>query len=386
MNRVSPGTMTVVIFAILVGLGGAFLVRQQMGQPQLPPLSDINLKGGEKKIIVPVAGVDLQKGRKLAIHDIVIHQFTPEQFAKSQYAGKPFMSNTNLIFERVVNSDLPKGSLFLPENFYPDGYGPGVADRLQPGFRAVTVPIESIGAVTGFAEPGSIVDVLFRAEEKEDRPEVTMTLLEQIEVLALADNIMTGQKTDLETKASVTLAVTPAQAKILKVVEGRGEISLTLRNPEDDFQNFEFAPVNLNGGTVQNGHDLSNADLVNYVSFNSSAANTSSANSSSTASSSSSSSSSKSGANSGAELLGSMNLILDDASERVTMDDLLGLSSKTQKKQMAVFSGGSRTVLEFEEVEEDPLILRRGKRVQTPIAGRPSIPRNTEQVTMDYLP
>ncbi|MDA7503649.1 Flp pilus assembly protein CpaB [bacterium] len=370
MNRVSPGTMTVVIFAILVGLGGAFLVRQQMGQPQLPDLSDINLKGTQKTITVPVASVDLQKGRKLAIHDIVIHQFTPEQFAKSKFAGQPFMSNTNLIFERVVNSDIEKGSLFLPNDFYAEGFGPGVAERLQPGFRAVTVPIENVGAVTGFALPGSIVDVLFRSNPEGDRQEITMTLLEQVEVLALADNVMAGQKTDLASEGSVTLSVTPAQAKVLKVVEGRGEISLTLRNPEDDFQNFEFAPVNLNGRTVSNGRPT-NGELLNFASMTSS----------------SSSNSSSSGTNSGADLMGSMEMILDDASERVTMDDLLGISTNAKKKELAIYSGGAKTVLEFEEdVEESNHILHRGKRVQTPIAGRPRISRSKENVTMDYLP
>lgn len=378
MNRVSPGTMTVVIFAILVGLGGAFLVRQQMGQPQLPDLSDINLKGTQKKIIVPVAGVDLQKGRKLAIHDIVIHQFTPEQFAKSKFAGQPFMSNTNLLFDRVVNEDIEKGSLFLPNNFYAEGFGPGVAERLQPGFRAVTVPIENVGAVTGFALPGSIVDVLFRSNPEGDRQEITMTLLEQVEVLALADNVMAGQKTKMASQGSVTLSVTPAQAKVLKVVEGRGEISLTLRNPEDDFQNFEFAPVNINGRTVSNERPT-NGELLDFVSLTSSSA--------ANKSSSSSSSSSSSGTNSGADLMGSMEMILDDASERVTMDDLLGISTNAKKKELAIYSGGAKTVLEFEEnVEESNHILHRGKRVQTPIAGRPRISRSKENVTMDYLP
>lgn len=378
MNRVSPGTMTVVIFAILVGLGGAFLVRQQMGQPQLPPLSDIGLNSGPKKIIVPVAGVDLQKGRKLAIHDVVIHQFTPEQFAKSEFAGKPFMSNTKQIFTRTINQDLAKGSLFLPDNFYPEGFGPGVAERLQPGFRAVTVPIENVGAVTGFALPGSVVDVLFRSRPEGERPEVTMTLLEQVEVLALADNVMSGRRSEITTGGSVTLAVTPAQAKVLKVVEGRGEISLTLRNPEDDFNNFEFAPVNLDGRTVSNGRSPLNMELQNLVSLTTSSTNSSS---------SSSSSSSKSGANAGADVMGSMDMILDDASERVTMDDLLGIPANPEKKQMSVYKGGSREVHEFAEVSaEANLLLQRGKRVQTPIAGRPGIRRSEENVTMEYLP
>ncbi|WP_417850768.1 Flp pilus assembly protein CpaB [Thalassoglobus sp.] len=374
MNRVSPGTMTVVIFAILVGLGGAFLVRQQMNQPKLPPLSDIGLKTGPKKIIVPIASVDLEKGREISLHDIVIHQFTPEEFAKSKYAGQPFIGNTNYVIDRMLNQDMPKGSLFLPEHFYGEGFGPGVVDRLQPGFRAVTVPIQNIGAITGFADPGSIVDVLFRSNPEGERPSVTMTLLEQVEVLALEKSVLTGKRIEFSNDGSVTLAVTPAQAKMLKVVEGHGEISLTLRNP-DDFGNFEFAPVNLDNQVQRN-----KLENLEQVMFNS-AANLNSA-----ASSASSSSSASSAKSSSAEF-GSMNLVLEDASERVTMDDLLGLEANPDKKQLTLYRGGSREVVEFEEHAEDKsAVLRTGKRVQTPIAGRVPTRRNQENVSLDYLP
>ncbi len=375
MNRVSPGTMTVVIFAILVGLGGAFLVRQQMNQPKLPPLSDIGLKTGPKQIVVPIASVDLEKGRELTLHDIVVHRFTPEEFAKSKFAGQPFIGNTNYLFERMLNQDMPKGSLFLPEHFYGEGFGPGVADRLQPGFRAVTVPIQNVGAITGFADPGSIVDVLFRSNPEGERPSVTMTLLEQVEVLALEKSVLTGKRIEFSNDGTVTLAVTPAQAKMLKVVEGHGEISLTLRNP-DDFGNFEFSPVNL-----ENQVQSDKLEMLEQVMFNS-AANVNTTNSSASSSSSSSSSSKSSGAD-----FGSMNLVLEDASERVTMEDLLGLEANPKKKQLSLYKGGNREVVEFEEPAEDKSeILRTGKRVQTPIAGRVPARRNQENVSLDYLP
>lgn len=372
MNRVSPGTMTVVVFAILVGLGGAYVVRQQMNGPQLPPLSDIQLKGGEKKIIVPVAAIDLEKGRELSLHDVVIHSFTPEQYAKSKFAGQPYIRHTSQIFGRVLNQEVVKGTLFLPDLFYPDGHGPGVAERLQAGFRAVTVPIEDVGAVTGFAQPGSIVDVLFRSAPEGERPEVTMTLLEQVEVLALAETVTSGQRVDIRSQGNVTLAVTPAQAKILKVVEGRGELSLSLRNP-DDFGNFEFAPVNLDSQV--NATAPSQFQTVNFSNANSSTSSTSS-------------SSSSSSSNSGADLFGSMNLVLDDASERVTLDDLLGMEANPEKKQLHLYIGGSRQVIEFDGTpEEEAQPLRHGNRVQTPIAGRPPMQKSkTKNVSLDYLP
>ena len=365
MNRVSPGTMTVVIFAILIGLGGAFLVRQQMNQPQLPPLSDLKLDPKPQNIIVPVAGVDLEEGRKLTLHDVVLHSLTPEQFQKSRFAGQSFMRSTNQIFGRVLNQKIAKGAVFLPDNFYAEGFGPGVAGRLQPGFRAVTVPIQNVGVVQGFAAPGSMVDVLFRSEPEGQRPEVTMTLLEEVEVLALDNNVLEGQRVDVELEGTVTLSVTPAQAKVLKVVEGRGEITLTLRNPDEEFGDFEFAPVNLDNNEVR----LGNGGLLSPVSFNS--------NVSSSATSSTS-----------ADAHSSMDMVLEDARQRVTLDDLLGIPSQPVKKTLSVYKAGAREVLEFEEQQVNPSqMLRKSGRVPTPIVGRrPRQPQNRETASLEYLP
>ncbi|TWT56881.1 hypothetical protein KOR42_02360 [Thalassoglobus neptunius] len=327
MNRVSSGTMTVVVFAILVGLGGAFLVRQQLKQPELPPLTELKTNPPEERIIVPVAGIDLKKGRALTLHDIVVHSLTPEQYAKSKFAGSQFMRDTRQLFGRTLNADLPKGSLFLPDNFYPEGFGPGVADRLQPGFRAVTVPIENVGAVHGFAAPGSVVDVLFRSEPEGERPEVTMTLLEGVEVLALNKNVLAGQRVDVDMQGTVTLSVTPPQAKVLKVVEGRGELTLTLRNPGDllDSQGQTIARV----GQTNSGFAAADSSM-----------------------------------------LISVNGVLHDAGERITLDDLIGVPTKPVRKQMQIYMAGAREVVEFQQPSSPkPVITQQPGRVSTPVAG-----------------
>ena len=138
----------------------------------------------------------------------------------------------------------------MTTSFYPDGAGPGIAEMLDEGYRAVSIPIEHISAVQGFARPGTFVDVLFRSKETEDRPEVTITLLERVKVLAVNKNTLSEHNVDLDKGGAVTLAVTPLQAKALKVVEARGELSLTLRNPNDE---LDFMPVDLNRGEKMRG-------------------------------------------------------------------------------------------------------------------------------------
>ncbi len=247
MTRVSSGTLTVVLFAIIAGLAGAFIVRQRL---ETPPPAPPTIAASPDDVIVPVASVDLKPGQMLTINDIAMVRMSPENFAKSKYVNQPYMRNTGQIENRVLKVEVKRGEAFLTTVFYPDGAGPGIADMLDEGYRAVSIPIEHISAVQGFARPGAFVDVLFRSDKTDDRPEVTITLLERVKILAVNKNTLSEHNVDLDKGGAVTLAVTPLQAKALKVVEDRGELSLTLRNPNDD---LDFMPVDLNRGEKMRG-------------------------------------------------------------------------------------------------------------------------------------
>ncbi len=243
MTRVSPGTMTAAIFAVLIGLGGAYAVRQYLHQPILAQ------KAAEPRppvmVTIPVASNNLILGRKLTDNDLIVLRMSPEEFRKSPYAGKQFMTTVGQIAGRVLRGPIEKGSVFLTTDLFPDGMGPGVADLLRPGYRAVTIPIHSVSAVAGFARPGSTVDVLFRSEAHANYAEVTMTLVEKAQVLAVGRGTVPGHDTDLtgtgnrgrtsqaKDLGTVTLGVSPNQARALKVVEGRGELTLTLRSANE---------------------------------------------------------------------------------------------------------------------------------------------------------
>lgn len=245
--RASAGTLLLGIFAVMFGLLGAYVVRKELHKQ---PRAEVAVPSRDVAgtLTVPVASVPLEAGRTIALGDIAILKLTPEQMQKQGLTGT-FMPNPKQIIGRVLKRDLKEGSPFDTPDFYPEGTGPSVAEKLKKGYRAVTVSVDQDSAVAGFAIPGSMVDVLFRADpakevdkdKDDDLPEVTVTLIEAAEVLAL--NQETAQvlkmpdpnKPGATTKstASVTLAVTPRQAAALRVADGRGTMSLALRNKDD---------------------------------------------------------------------------------------------------------------------------------------------------------
>lgn len=234
MSRLSPGTVIVAIFAVLFGLVGAYAVRKSMQTPEKEtPEPRMN--------IVPVASIDLEPGRRLTLGDVALLRLTDDQ-VKERGFPEGYMTNPQQIIGRILRDPNKQGEVFLTQQFYPEGMGPSIAERLKPGFRAVTVPIAANAAVSGMATAGSFVDVIFRTEARaeENLPATTVTLLESVEVLAIGRDTVPGSAPPASVQ-QVTLAVTPEQAAALTVVENRGQLSLSLRSPQD--QEYISNPV-----------------------------------------------------------------------------------------------------------------------------------------------
>lgn len=224
--------MTAGIFAILLGLGGAYTVRQYLSQEE-PVVAEEEEQKPQIRA-VPLAAYDLPPGKPIADKDIIVVGMTAKQIGE-KWGTTPYFTKKEDIIGRVLMGPLKAQELFQPTNFYPEGYGPGIAERLKPGLVAVTVPVDNLAMVAGFVRPGTYVDLIFRALQPQ---EVTMTLLDHIEVLAVGPSFLPDAKVsaadnDRQKEGMVTVAVTPYQAQVLKAAEGRGDISLTLRNPSD---------------------------------------------------------------------------------------------------------------------------------------------------------
>jgi pilus assembly protein CpaB len=112
--------------------------------------------------------------------------------------------------------------------------GGGLSMLVRPTMRAASVEVNQVSGVSGFVLPGDRVDVLVTVDPRNAGNEdaVTRTILQNIEVLAA------GQKTQQESNKpisvqAVTLLVDPKGAEQVALAMHEGEITLALRNPED---------------------------------------------------------------------------------------------------------------------------------------------------------
>jgi pilus assembly protein CpaB len=104
--------------------------------------------------------------------------------------------------------------------------------RVGPGRRAMTVAVDEINSISGLLEPGDAIDLIAGLERKGRK--LTMPLLQGVQVMAtgqrVVDDPVTGERRQYTT---VTLDLSPAQARALIAARDGGKITALLRNPRD---------------------------------------------------------------------------------------------------------------------------------------------------------
>lgn len=119
-----------------------------------------------------------------------------------------------------------------------------MAVTLDPGMRAVALPLTAESAAGGFILPGDHVDVLLTRQTDSSPTNgamasggpthgfVTSTVMKNVRVLAI-DQTMASQKTASAVGATATVEATPKQAEYLVLAKASGTLTLALRSYAD---------------------------------------------------------------------------------------------------------------------------------------------------------
>ncbi len=222
MKRISPGTVTVGVSAILFGLIAAYTARHLLDVKPIAP----TVQAGPEMASIVVPRINLPKHSRVRQQDVeVVHvpvDAVPEGAIRL----------TSRALFRLVKQTTMAGQPLLDEALFPVGEVPMLSERLPVGYRAVTLEIDSNGALNGMIQPESYVDVTLTVTG--DKPELgsmaTMTLIPGVQVLATSNARFKGYEDLPSTLRNVTVAVTPEQANKLILAQQYGTLSVTLRS------------------------------------------------------------------------------------------------------------------------------------------------------------
>ncbi|MBC7685103.1 MAG: Flp pilus assembly protein CpaB [Bdellovibrionales bacterium] len=183
---------------------------------------------------VVVATTDVNRGQRLQPEMLTLVDRPSKDLPKDTF------SDPLPLTERVLKVNLSKGEVLAETKLAPAGTMGGLSALISEGKRAITVRVNDVIGVAGFALPGNYVDIIVHTER--DAPEgervvrgtmhVSKIVLERILVLAVAQEV-SRDETKPKVVNAVTLEVTPEQAENLDLARGVGTLSLALRNQVD---------------------------------------------------------------------------------------------------------------------------------------------------------
>lgn len=161
------------------------------------------------------------------------------------------LQDVKAVIGRVTRYPLQPGEPLLESKLAPADTKAGLSAVITPGKRAISVRVNEVIGVAGFAMPGNFVDVLVSGKDNDQNP-FSRVVITRAKVLAVAQDTM-GDPGKPKVSNAVTLELTPAEAERLDLARSIGTLSLVLRN-ESDASTWNSAgarmPDILNGGAA----------------------------------------------------------------------------------------------------------------------------------------
>jgi len=138
---------------------------------------------------------------------------------------------TRLASGRVTRFPIQPGEPVLESKLAPVDAKAGLSAVISEGKRAISVRVNEVIGVAGFAMPGNHVDVLVSGRDDAQQA-FSRVVITRAKVLATAQDT-TGDPSKPKVTNAVTLELTPQEAERLDLARTVGTLSLVLRNDID---------------------------------------------------------------------------------------------------------------------------------------------------------
>jgi pilus assembly protein CpaB len=216
--------IVMIIVSVIIGLAAVVLASRWVAQQAAVATN---------KVVVAARDIDL--GTRL----------TPEMLKLVEWPSGSIppgaIQNTTELLKdeaRVVRVSLTRGEPVLDTKLAPLGTKGGLSAVIKEGKRAITVRVNDVVGVAGFALPGNYVDIVVNTQDDASKVAgkertISKIVLERILVLAIAQEVGRDE-TKPKVVNAVTLEVTPAEAEKIDLARSVGTLSLVLRNQIDD--------------------------------------------------------------------------------------------------------------------------------------------------------
>jgi pilus assembly protein CpaB len=226
------------VLAIVVGLVAAFVVKIAM-RPQPVVVAE-----QPEAPRVPTTTV-VVLAKNLTEHQVVQRSDLRTVTIPRERQREGTLRLAEQAIGRISRQSLKAGQLLYEESLYGIGETlPGLASRIPPGMRAMPIHVDEQSVIAKMVKIGSRVDIALSVEGSHpDLGELaTKTLMHNVEVIAVDTN-NSSRRGGATSNATITVAVSPADANRLITAEGSGTLNMTLCGEVES----ETVPVSVGG-------------------------------------------------------------------------------------------------------------------------------------------
>jgi pilus assembly protein CpaB len=215
--------------ALVAAVGLALLARGLMGGGT-PKVAAQAIAPTVKISEVLVAGENLQPGEKLDAGKLRWQEWPAKAVDASFITHDAVTSIDDAVKNTVVRAPILANQPITTTAIVHADTAGFMAATLNPGMRAVSIPITTESGAGGFILPNDRVDVLMTQKSTENPPRVrTLTVLSAVRVLAVDQTAKEEKDQKTVLAKTATLELTPAKAELLTKAAALGQISLALR-------------------------------------------------------------------------------------------------------------------------------------------------------------
>jgi len=186
---------------------------------------------GMELVPVIVVSKDLPAGAKLE-GGVLSKRQMPQKYVHGN-AVDP--KDANLVIGQILNFPLKRGDPVLWTDLKEERgrLALGLAGTVTKGERALTIAVDKTSGVAGLLKPSDHIDVLCTVRNQETGEEATITLLQNLSILATGKSLAGDRFGRTKGYGSITLLVTLEEAELLVFAQTKGKVVALLRNPED---------------------------------------------------------------------------------------------------------------------------------------------------------
>jgi pilus assembly protein CpaB len=206
--------------ALALGAALSFFVYQSLQAKTAPPKVGVD---------VVVAANDIQVGAKIEDSVLKIVKYPPEDLPRRVFHTKASAVGRGTVLP------IAKGEFLVADRLAAENAGAGLSTLIAMGMRAEAVRVNDVTAVAGFVVPGTRVDVLVTGDRTGSSEPQTVTVLQNVAVLATGQRTERSATGEPQNASVVTLLVSPEDSQKLALAS-LGRIQLVLRNPLDSSQ------------------------------------------------------------------------------------------------------------------------------------------------------